>query len=202
MSRPPDTAPTSLPFATHAELMEGLRAKRFQLSVRFDPRSLGWFDTVRERVVFGLMACSPAIVAAVFVARAFQTRQFWLLLAVPLSYFDYRTSSAVLSLSNLLYWVVWCLIGVVCLLVSRSLAHALFVVPPWFFLTQLVGCTGKGITHARVVEAIANDETAFDWFEQRGTVALLDHRTGRWHGNPHARPFGPEGEDHEPRDGA
>lgn len=198
----PDAAPAPLPFATHAELVEGLRTKRFELSVRFDPRSLRWFDLTRERLVFGLMAYSPALVAAAFVARAFRTRQPWLLLAVPLSFIDYRTSSAVYSLINMVYWVVWCLLGVVCLLVSRSLAHALFVVPPWFLLTQFVGCLGKGVTHIRVVESITNDATAFDWFHRRGIVALIDHRTGRCHGNPHARPFGPEGEDREPRDGA
>jgi hypothetical protein len=180
----------NLPFRTHEELVDGLRRKRYLIAVRDDPRSIQWFPTVSQRLLQIVLIYSPILLAIGFTVRAAWTRQPWLLLAWPLCLRDFRVATGLPGLWNLVYWLLWWLAAALLSFVSRPLAHALFVIPPWFLLTQIAGNTGKGVTFLQVRWLVEQSEHAFDWFYSRGIIALFDTTTKRWYGHPSAMPPG------------
>ncbi|MFO0910760.1 MAG: hypothetical protein U0794_20870 [Isosphaeraceae bacterium] len=178
------SAPLVLPVDSHEALVEGIRQGRYRVSVRFDPRSLGLFDSLGTRVATSLMILSPAFIALAFSVCAGLTSQPALLVAIPLALLDSRIATGRLGLPQLLHWLPWWLASFPLAGFAPSLARALFLISPWFLLSQFLGSAGKGMVHLEVLAAVERSEVLFRSLLERGTIALLDIPARTWYGKP------------------
>lgn len=170
-----------LPFASYAAFLEGHRQKQYQVAVRFDPRSLAWFDDVSCRVVFGLGAFCPLIVAACVAFLAVWKREPWLWAAVAMFVYDFLIASGYLTLVRCFYWIVFILLAFPIGWYAPRVGLTMIQYAPWLMITQVISSASKGVVHIRVEEAVRESEASFVWFFSRGIISVVEMPANRWY---------------------
>ncbi|HKV10382.1 MAG TPA: hypothetical protein VJ725_19730 [Thermoanaerobaculia bacterium] len=138
------------------------------------PRILGKLCSPPSALLYLALNHSAFFLAALFVFLAFQTSNFWFLLAVPLSYLDFRTSSTVLTAFHFLMWLPLALLGLLLKIWWLPAGSALLWMAGGFTVTKVIASFGLGATQSHVQQSLLSSEELFVWAYRTGAIAILD----------------------------
>src|SRR5437870_5327386 len=124
----PDARNDGLPFSSFAEFQEGYKSGRFQIGMYHRLNVLVRALPISFSVFYFPLILSPFILGVALAAHGLLNHHLWLLLALPVAWFDYRTSTGALSVFRLLLWLPLALIGYLVHPVSASLGSALHMI--------------------------------------------------------------------------
>lgn len=165
--------PDSVPFP-HEEFVAGFRSGRFYVSVQPTPRFIVKLCSPLSALLYLTLNHSSFFLAALFVLLAFQTSNFWFLLAIPVSYLSFRTSSPVLTVFDLFMWLPLALLGWLLKIWWPLVGSAFLWMALGFTITKVVASFGIGATQEEVQHNLLSSEELFVWAYRTGAIAILD----------------------------
>lgn len=166
-------APNSIPFS-HEEFVAGYRSGRFYVSAKPTPRLLAKLCSSPSALLYLTLNHSAFLLAALFVFLAFQTSNFWFLLAVPLSYLDFRTSSTVLTAFHFFLWLPLALVGLLLKIWWLPVGSAFLWMAGGFTITKVLASMGLGVSQSHVEQRLLSSEEFFVWAYGAGAIAIYD----------------------------
>lgn len=171
-------APNTIPFS-HEEFVAGFRSGRFYVSVKPTIRFLVKLCSPPWALLYLTLNHSAFFLAALFVFLAFQTSNFWFLLAIPVSYLSFRTSSPVLTAFDLFMWLPLALLGGLLKIWWPPVGSAFLWMALGFTLTKVVASLGLAVAESHVQQSLLSSEELFIWAYRTRTIAILD-RSDSW----------------------
>jgi hypothetical protein len=166
--------PNSFPFP-HDEFVAGYQSGRFYVSVKKPtPRFLAKLCSPSSALLYLTLNHSAFLLAALFVFLAFQTPNFWFLLAVPLSFLDFRTTSTVLTAFHLFMWLPLALLGGLLKIWWPPVGSAFLWMAVGFTITKVVASLGIGVAQSHVQQSLLSSEELFVWAYRTRAMAILD----------------------------
>ena len=184
--------PDSFPFS-HDEFVAGFRSSRFYVHVNPTPRILGKLCSLPSALLYLALNHSAFFLAALFVFLAFQTSNFWFLLAIPVSYLSFRTSSPVLTAFDLFMWLPLALLGWLLKIWWPPVGSAFLWMALGFTITKVVASFGLGATQSHVQQSLLSSEELFVWAYRTRAIAILDSADS-WRRYEYGEPLIPQRE--------
>lgn len=166
-------APNSFPFS-HEEFVAGFWSGRFYVHVKPTSRFLVKLCSSPSALLYLILTHSAFFLAALFVFLAFQTSNFWFLLAVPLSFLDFRTSSSVLTAFHFFMWLPLALLGLLLKIWWPPVGSAFLWMTLGFTITKVVASFGLVVSESHVQHSLLSSEELFAWAYRTRTIEILD----------------------------
>ena len=173
-----------LPFSSFSEFQDGYKSGRFQIGMyrRLD-QLVRTLPILSSLFSFPLIV-SPFILGIAFAVYGLLNHQFWLLLALPVAWYDYRTSTGSINLFRLLLWLPVALIGYMVHPIFASLGSALRTIGFAFIGTSLLCSMGLGTAKIALESLVTESETSFWSSYDSRLIFLFDRTSGSFYERP------------------
>lgn len=173
-----------LPFSSFVEFQEGHKTGRFLIGMYHRLKLLIRALPISSSLFSFPLIFSPFILAVAFASYGLWNQRFWLLLAFPVAWFDYRTSTGSLNAFRLLLWFPLALVGLLIHPVFASLGAALKLIGFAFIGTSLLCSAGLGTAKLALETRVSESESLFWSNFDSGLIFLFDTSTGRTYERP------------------
>ncbi len=170
-----------LPFTDFERFQEGYRTGRYVVGMKHRLGPLFRALPLRESLFYFPLILSPFLIGAGFMAFALASGRFWFLLALPISWLDYATSTGALNLFRAAMWFPVVVLGVIISLFYASLGSALAAIGVGFCLSSLLCSMGLGTAKMALEERVTNSMAKFSAAYRGGLVMIFDSETGKLH---------------------
>ncbi len=180
----PEARNDELPFSSFSEFQAGYKSGRFRIGMYHRLNALVRALPIAFSVFYFPLIFSPFILGGALAAHGLLNHRLWLLLALPVAWLDYRTSTGPLNVFRLLFWLPLALIGYLVHPVSASLGSALRMIGITFIGTSFLCSVGLGTTKMRLESRVAESESLFWSSYDSRLIFLFDTTTGRFYERP------------------
>lgn len=171
----------ALPFEDYLEFQAGYKSGRFLVGMKHNLPAIARALPASDVWSTFPFILSPFLLGVAFAMYAAITRHWWFLLALPVAWIDYSTSTGAIGMFRLLFWFPLGLAGTIVSLFYPSIGAAMMTIGFSFICSSLLCSVGLGIAkmalEARVVESEPEFRAAFG----AGLVFLVDNATKTIH---------------------
>ena len=171
----------ALPFSDFERFQEGYRTGRYIVGMKHRLGPLFRALPLRDSSFFFPFILSPFLIGAGFVAFALASGQYWFLLALPIAWLDYVTSTGALNLFRMLMWLPIAVLGLIISLFYESLGIALAATGFCFCVSSLLCSAGLGMAKMALEKRVTKSMVEFDVAYRAGLVIIFDSETGKLH---------------------
>ena len=168
-----------LPFSSFVEFQNGYKSGRFLVGMYHRLRLLVRALPISSTLFSLPLIFSPFILAVAFAGYGLWNQQLWLLLALPVAWFDYRTSTGALNGFRLLLWLPLAFLGLLIYPVFASLGAALRLIGFAFIGSSLLCSAGFGMAKLALEARVSESEPLFWSNFDSGLIFLFDTSSGR-----------------------
>ncbi len=171
-------------FSSFSEFQDGCKSGRFLIGMYHRLVPLVQALPISFSIFYFPLILSPFILGIALAAHGLLDDRLWLLLALPVAWLDYRTSTGALNLFRLLLWLPLALIGLLVHTVFESLGSALTTIGFAFIGTSLLCSTGLGSAKMELESRVSESESLFWSSYGSRLIFLFDTTSDRIYERP------------------